>query len=138
MRAFFKKIPPIKLIFSLYLLNFYFTTLLVVLTNCNHCGGKTGEKIKEYLSVWNPKCFYFVLFYIYQSRKKCQSNFSNLTPRVSLSFWSLLVESIENWILNLIVSLPMIIFSISKEKGLRNKILSLFEKFVLSKGLYLF
>lgn len=92
---------------------------LFFLTNWNYWGGKKPKtRCKELQGNWVceiPYVFYFDVFYFYHL-KKFHSNFCNLTPSFSLSLWSPLAGSIQNWNLNLIVSLSRRIFSVSEKK----------------------
>lgn len=89
------------------------------LTNCNYWGGKkpkkTGVKNYRVIECVKSHVFYVLICFISTSLEKFHSNFCNLTPSSSLSLWSPLAGSIENWNLNLIVSLSTRIFSISEE-----------------------
>ena len=79
-------------------------------------GPEADEKNYRVAECVKSHMFSVLFCFISTSLKKFHSNFSNLTPSFSLSLWSLLAVSVENWNLNFIVSLSMRIFSISEEK----------------------
>lgn len=76
---------------------------------------KTGVKNYRVIECVKSHVFYVLICFISTSLEKFHSNFCNLTPSSSFSLWSPLAGSIENWNLNLIVSLSTRIFSISEE-----------------------
>lgn len=77
---------------------------------------KTGVKNYRVIEYVESHVFSVLICFISTSLEKFHSNLCNLTASFSLSLWSPLVGSIENWNLNLIISLSTRIFSISEEK----------------------